>query len=264
MCVPILELTGISKRFGSVQALSEVDLEVRAGEVVALVGSNGAGKSTLAKVISGVGPADSGEICWLGNQVRISNPRDATVLGIATIYQDLSLCDNLDVVANLFLGNEVVKFGVLDEIAMERRTRELLSSLSKQPPNPRAPVLALSGGQRQLIAIARAMLGSPKLVILDEPTAALDIRQTRQVLDLIEYLRGQGLGVILISHNLVDVKAVANWVVVLRLGRNAGDFHMGKATQQDIVAAITGASRAAPPRRRSPVSGALSITEAER
>ncbi|MBV9140976.1 MAG: sugar ABC transporter ATP-binding protein [Pseudonocardiales bacterium] len=264
MTIPILTLTGISKRFGSVQVLSEVDLEVRAGEVVALVGANGAGKSTLVKVIAGVDPADSGEICWQGNHVSISRPHDATALGIATVYQDLSLCDNLDVVANLFLGNEAVRLGVLDEIAMECRAWELLSSLSVTLPSLRVPVSALSGGQRQSVAIARAMLGSPKLVILDEPTAALGIAQTAQVLTLIERLRDQGLGVILISHNLTNVKAVADWVVVLRLGHNAGDFDIGTATEQDIVAAITGASRAAPPRRPSTASGAISITEAGR
>ncbi|MGH3867509.1 MAG: ATP-binding cassette domain-containing protein [Pseudonocardiaceae bacterium] len=264
MTIPVLTLTGISKRFGPVQALSDVDLEVETGEVVALVGDNGAGKSTLVKVIAGVGPADSGEICWLGNQVRIDRPHDAAALGIATVYQDLSLCDNLDVVANLFLGNEAVRLGVLDEIGMERRARELLSSLSVTLSSPRVPVSALSGGQRQSVAIARAMLGSPKLVILDEPTAALGVAQTSQVLSLIERLREQGPGVILISHNLTDVKAVADRVVVLRLGHNAGEFVIGNATEQDIVSAITGASQAALSRRRSTGKGTISITEAGR
>jgi D-xylose transport system ATP-binding protein len=262
--IPVLALTGISKRFGPVQALSDVDLEVEAGEVVALVGDNGAGKSTLVKVIAGVGPADSGEIRWQGNHVSIDRPHDAAALGIATVYQNLSLCDNLDVVANLFLGNEAVRLGMLDEIGMERRARELLSSLSVTLPSPRVPVSALSGGQRQSVAIARAMLGSPELVILDEPTAALGIPQTAQVLTLIEQLRDQGPGVILISHNLTDVKAVADRLVVLRLGHNAGEFVIGKATEQDIVSAITGASRAAPSRRRSTSKGTNSITEAGR
>lgn len=261
MTIPILALTGISKRFGPVQALSHVDLQVCAGEVVALVGDNGAGKSTLVKVIAGVGPADSGEIRWLGNRVSIARPHDATALGIATVYQDLSLCDNLDVVANLFLGHEAVRFGVLDEIGMERRTRELLATLKVTLPSPRAPVSALSGGQRQSVAVARAMLGSPKLVILDEPTAALDVKQTTQVLDLIERLRDQGPGVILISHNLTDVKAVADRVVVLRLGHNAGEFATGSATEQDIVAAITGASRPARPRNVPTGIPTLSIKE---
>ncbi|MGH3767900.1 MAG: ATP-binding cassette domain-containing protein [Pseudonocardiaceae bacterium] len=261
MTTPILALTGISKRFGPVQALSDVDLQVCSGEVVALVGDNGAGKSTLVKVIAGVGPADSGEIRWLGNRVSIARPHDATALGIATVYQDLSLCDNLDVVANLFLGREAVRFGMLDEIGMERRTRELLATLKVALPSPRVPVSALSGGQRQSVAVARAMLGSPKLVILDEPTAALDVKQTTLVLDLIERLRDHGPGVILISHNLTDVKAVADRVVVLRLGHNAGEFAAGGATEQDIVAAITGASRAAPSRSRSTGMATLSIKE---
>jgi D-xylose transport system ATP-binding protein len=262
--IPVLRLIGISKRFGPVQVLSDVDLEVQAGEVVALVGDNGAGKSTLVKVIAGVGPADSGEICWLGNHVSIGTPHDAAALGVATVYQDLSLCDNLDVVANVFLGNEAVRLGVLDENGMERRARELLSSLSVTLPSPRVPVSALSGGQRQSVAIARAMLGSPKLVILDEPTAALGVAQTAQVLNLIERLRDQGPGVILISHNLTDVKAVADRVVVLRLGHNAGDFVIDNATEQDIVSAITGAAMAAPSRSQSTGSGAISITEAGR
>lgn len=264
MTIPILALTGISKRFGPVQALSDVDLEVEAGEVVALVGDNGAGKSTLVKVIAGVGPADSGEIRWLGNHVSIGKPHDAAALGIATVYQDLSLCDNLDVVANLFLGHEAVRFAVLDEIGMERRAQELLSSLSVTLPSPRVPVSVLSGGQRQSVAIARAMLSSPKLVVLDEPTAALGVAQTAQVLNLIDRLRDQGPGVILISHNLTDVKAVADRVVVLRLGHNAGEFAIGSATEQDIVSAITGASVAAVSRGRSMGEGTISITEARR
>lgn len=261
MTIPILALTGISKRFGPVQALNHVDLQVCSGEVVALVGDNGAGKSTLVKVIAGVGPADSGEIRWRGNRVSIARPHDATALGIATVYQDLSLCDNLDVVANLFLGHEMVRFGVLDEIGMERRTRELLATLKVTLPSPRVPVSVLSGGQRQSVAVARAMLGSPKLVILDEPTAALDVKQTTQVLDLIERLRDQGLGVILISHNLPNVKAVADRVVVLRLGHNAGEFATGSTTEQDIVAAITGASRPAPTRSVFTGMSTLSIKE---
>lgn len=261
MTSPILALTGISKRFGPVQALSAVDLQVCAGEVVALVGDNGAGKSTLVKVIAGVGPADSGEIRWLGQRVSIARPHDATALGIATVYQDLSLCDNLDVVANLFLGNEAIRFGLLDEIGMERRTRELLATLKVALPSPRVPVSALSGGQRQSVAVARAMLGSPKLVILDEPTAALDVKQTTLVLNLIERLRDQDLGVILISHNLTNVRAVADRVVVLRLGHNAGEFATSRATEQDIVAAITGASTPAPSRGLATGMATFSIKE---
>lgn len=261
---PILALSGISKRFGAVQALTDAGMEVHPGEVVALVGDNGAGKSTLVKVIAGVNPADSGEIRWEGRPVAIGKPHDATVLGIATVYQDLSLCDNLDVVGNLFLGNESVRFGTLDEITMERRASELLFSLSVRIPSVRVPVAALSGGQRQSVAIARSLLGEPKVVMLDEPTAALGVAQTAQVLDLIERLRDRGLGVILISHNLADVKAVADRVVVLRLGRNAGEFRVGEATQEEIVQAITGASENAVTRRTARVGGAEATTEVER
>ncbi len=241
---PILALTGISKRYGSVQALSAASLEVKAGEVVALVGDNGAGKSTLIKVIAGVVPPDSGDIYWQGERVPIRNPHDATALGIATVYQDLALCDNLDVVANLFLGNEAARLGVLDEIAMERRAQELLSELDVELPNLRVPVSALSGGQRQSVAIARAMLGSPKLVILDEPTAALGVGQTWQVLKMIKkQSHKKGIGVILISHNLADVRLVSDRIMVLLLGHNKAEFITDEVTDQDIVWAITGASK---------------------
>lgn len=239
---PILQLRGISKRFGAVQALTDAAMEVYPGAVVALVGDNGAGKSTLIKVIAGVGPADTGEIQWRGQTVHIGKPADATALGIATVYQDLALCDNLDVVANLFLGREQTRTALLDEIGMEKKSSELLSSLSVRLPSVRSHVSGLSGGQRQSVAIARSLLGEPQVVILDEPTAALGVAQTAEVLDLIERLKKRGLGVILISHNLADVAAVADRVVVLRLGRNAGEFRAGQATQEEIVQAITGAS----------------------
>lgn len=239
---PVLSLFGVWKRFGAVQALADASLEVYSGEVLALVGDNGAGKSTMIKVIAGVNPADSGQIVWEGRPVTIARPYDATALGIATVYQDLALADNIDVVGNLFLGQEVVRRGVLDEIRMEQQARTLLATLAVQIPNVRVPVAALSGGQRQSVAIARSLLGEPKVVMLDEPTAALGVAQTAQVLDLIERLRDRGLGVILISHNLADVKAVADRVMVLRLGRNAGEFDMATATQEQIVRAITGAS----------------------
>src|SRR5690349_24600413 len=239
---PVLRLTGISKAFGAVQALSNVDFEVWPGEVVGLVGDNGAGKSTMIKVIAGVNPADSGQVRFEGRRVSIGKPSDATGLGIATVYQDLALCDNLDVVANLFLGQEVTRASVLDEIDMERRAYELLDSLSVRIPSVRTPVAALSGGQRQSVAIARSLLGDPKVILLDEPTAALGVAQTAQVLDLIERLRERGHGVVLISHNLADVKAVADRVTVLRLGSNAGTFPMADTTQEQIVEAITGAS----------------------
>ncbi|QVQ54578.1 sugar ABC transporter ATP-binding protein [Spiractinospora alimapuensis] len=238
---PILELTGVSKRFGAVQALSDVALRIDAGEVVALVGDNGAGKSTLVKAIAGVSPADTGTVLWKGRPVRITKPGDAQNLGIATIYQDLALCDNLDIVANLFLGTEHTTAGLLDELEMERRAAELLDSLSVRIPSLRVPVASLSGGQRQIIAIARSLLGEPEVVLLDEPTAALGVAQTAQVLDLIERMRDRGLGIILISHNMADVRAVADRAVVLRLGRNGGDFALDDTNYEEIVAAITGA-----------------------
>jgi D-xylose transport system ATP-binding protein len=244
---PVLALKGVSKSFGPVQALSEVDFEVHDGEVVALVGDNGAGKSTLVKCIAGIHPADEGTILFEGNEVQITHPTDATDLGIATVYQDLALCDNLDVVENLYLGREEVGEGPatvtrqMDEVAMEKRTGELLSRLAVTIVNLRSEVGTLSGGQRQQVAIARSLLGNPKVVILDEPTAALGVRQTAQVLDLIKRLREEGHGVVVISHNLADVFEVANRVFVLRLGREAGDFAAGESSQEEVVAAITGA-----------------------
>ncbi|HZM76959.1 MAG TPA: ATP-binding cassette domain-containing protein [Candidatus Limnocylindrales bacterium] len=246
---PVLELEGISKRFGAVQALTDAGLKVYPGEVAALVGDNGAGKSTLIKVIAGVGPADSGEIRWKGTPVHIGKPSDAANLGIATVYQDLALCDNLDVVANLYLGREPTRTFALDEIGMEKHARELLTSLSVKIPSVRVHAAGLSGGQRQSVAIARSLLGEPEVVLLDEPTAALGVVQTAEVLDLIGRLRQRGLGVILISHNLADVKAVADRVVVLRLGRNAGEYD-SRATQEQIVQAITGADDNAVARRQ--------------
>jgi D-xylose transport system ATP-binding protein len=238
----LLSLRGTNKRFGAVRALTDVDLDISAGEVVALVGDNGAGKSTLVKVMSGAGPADSGTIEFEGTQVTIGSPAAAQSLGIATVFQDLALCDNLDVVGNLFLGSETNRGLVLDEVDMERRSWTLLRELSAKIPSVRTRVAGLSGGQRQVVAIARSLLGNPKVVMLDEPTAALGVAQTAQVLNLIERLRERGLGVVLISHNLADVLAVADRIVVLRLGRNAGEFRVGEATQNDIVAAITGSS----------------------
>lgn len=248
---PVLALRGISKRFGAVQALTDVDLEIRSGEVVALVGDNGAGKSTLVKTISGVHPIDEGAIEWEGEPVRITRPNDAQELGVATVYQDLALCDNLDVVANLFLGSELRKASVLDEIGMEKRAKELLDTLSIRIPSVRIPVASLSGGQRQVVAIARALIGDPKVVILDEPTAALGVEQTAQVLDLVERLRERGHGVILISHNMADVRAVADKVAVLRLGRNNGVFGMATTSHEEIISAITGATDNAVTRRQA-------------
>ncbi|WP_405014344.1 ATP-binding cassette domain-containing protein [Kitasatospora sp. NBC_01539] len=247
---PVLALRGVSKRFGAVQALTDVELEVRAGEVVALVGDNGAGKSTLVKAIAGVYVPDDGVIEWEGKSASIHRPQDAQQLGVATVYQDLALCDNLDVVANLFLGREIKRMAILDEVAMEKRSRELLSTLSIRIPSVRIPIASLSGGQRQTVAIARALVGDPKVVILDEPTAALGVEQTAQVLDLVERLRDRGLGVILISHNMADVMAVSDKVAVLRLGRNNGVFERDGTSQEEIISAITGATDNAVTRRR--------------
>jgi D-xylose transport system ATP-binding protein len=254
----VLSLRGISKRFGAVQALADVDLAVSAGEVLALVGDNGAGKSTLVKVIAGVGPADSGSIELAGRQVDIGSPHDAQARGIATVYQDLALCDNLDVVGNLFLGDEVTRHGLLDEPTMERRSWALLRELSAKIPSVRIPVASLSGGQRQTVAISRSLLGNPRLVLLDEPTAALGVAQTAQVLNLIERLRERGLAVVMVSHNMADVFAVADRVSVLRLGRNAGDFRVADTTNEEVVAAITGASDnvVSARRRRAKAKGA--------
>jgi D-xylose transport system ATP-binding protein len=237
----------VSKSFGPVQALSEVDFEVHDGEVVALVGDNGAGKSTLVKTIAGIHAADEGQILFEGREVKISGPTDATALGIATVYQDLALCDNLDVVENLFLGREEVGEGPaailrqMDETGMEKRTGELLSRLAVTIVDVRAEVGTLSGGQRQQVAIARSLLGDPKVVLLDEPTAALGIRQTAQVLALIKRLREEGHGVLVISHNLADVFEVADRIFVLRLGRKAADLAVRESSQEEVVAAITGA-----------------------
>ncbi|MEU4895598.1 ATP-binding cassette domain-containing protein [Streptomyces sp. NPDC044780] len=247
---PLLALRGVSKRFGAVQALADVELEIHAGEVIALVGDNGAGKSTLIKVIAGVEPADAGTLEWQGRPVHLGRPHDAQHLGIATVYQDLALCDNLDVVGNVFLGREIRRVGVLNEVEMERRTRGLLATLAIRVPDVRRPVASLSGGQRQTVAISRALLGEPRLVLLDEPTASLGIEQTAHVLDLVERLRDRGLGVLLISHNMGDVKAVADWVAVLRLGRNNGFFDVTTTSQEQIVSSITGASDNAVTRRK--------------
>jgi D-xylose transport system ATP-binding protein len=237
----ILSLRGVTKTFGAVAALTDVDLDVAAGEVVAIVGDNGAGKSTLVKILSGVHAADAGAISFEGEEVTIRSPADAQHLGIATVYQDLALCENLNVVENLFLG-QWLRRNRLDEVAMEVRSWELLRELSAKIPTVRIPVASLSGGQRQTVAIARSLLGDPKIVMLDEPTAALGVAQTVEVLNLIERLRERGHGVIMVSHNMADVKAVADIVAVLRLGRNNGVYRASDVSQEEIVAAITGAS----------------------
>ena len=250
---PVLRLRGISKNFGAVSALTDIDLDVHAGEVVALVGDNGAGKSTLIKVLAGVHQPTSGTIEFRGQNVTLDSPGKALDLGIATVFQDLALCENLDVVANLFLGHEMSPWR-LDEVAMEVRAWTLLRELAARIPSVREPVASLSGGQRQTVAIARSLLLDPKLIMLDEPTAALGVAQTAEVLNLIERVRDRGLGVIIISHNMEDVRAVADRVVVLRLGRNNGVFSP-EASNQELVAAITGATENAVSRRLERKSG---------
>jgi D-xylose transport system ATP-binding protein len=224
-----------------VQALTDVDFEVRAGEVMALVGDNGAGKSTLIKSVAGIHPIDSGEIFFEGREVHISGPKDAAKLGIEIVYQDLALADNLDVVQNMYLGREAHDFlQRLNEPVMEQKTLETMRSLAVTTiRSVRQRVASLSGGQRQSVAVARAVMWNSKVVILDEPTAALGVAQTRQVLDLIKRLSEQGLAVVLISHNLVDVFEVADRITVLRLGRNVGVYERAKTTQEEIVEAIT-------------------------
>ncbi len=244
----LLSLRGVSKTFGAVQALADVVLDVCAGEVVALLGDNGAGKSTLVKILAGVHPADSGSITFKGRQVTISSPIEARNLGIATVYQDLALCDNLDVVANLFLGHEKRRLTLREE-AMEKEASTLLRQLSAKLPSLRTPVAGLSGGQRQTVAIARSLVGAPSIVMLDEPTAALGVAQTAEVLNLIERLRDRGHGVLLITHNMSDVQEVADRAVVLRLGRNNGVFRIKDVSYEEIVAAITGATDSAVTRR---------------
>ena len=238
---PTLELRGIRKNFGSVEALREADFEVRQGEVMALVGDNGAGKSTLIKCVAGIYSIDGGEIFFDGNPVTIHGPKDAAKLGIEVVYQDLALCDNLDVVQNMYLGREIRDpIFRLREAPMEQRTTETLKSLSVTTiTSVRQPVATLSGGQRQSVAVARAVMWNNRVVFLDEPTAALGVAQTRQVLDLVTRLAEQGLAVVLVSHNLQDVFEVADRITVLRLGRNVGVYEKTKTTEHEIVQAIT-------------------------
>ena len=238
---PTLELRGITKSFGSVDALTEVDFEVRRGEVMALVGDNGAGKSTLIKCVAGIHSPDGGEILFDGERVDISGPKDAARLGIECVYQDLALCDNLDVVQNMYLGREEHDgFQRLKEPVMEQRTAATLESLAVTTIRSiRQPVATLSGGQRQSVAVAKAVQWNSRVVLLDEPTAALGVAQTEQVLALVKRLAEQGLAVVLISHNLHDIFAAANRITVLRLGRNVGVFEREHTTQQEVVHAIT-------------------------
>ena len=238
---PTLELRGVNKSFGSVEALRGVDFEVRDGEVMALVGDNGAGKSTLIKCVAGIYSIDDGEILFEGERVSIHGPKDAAKLGIEVVYQDLALCDNLDVVQNMFLGREVHDpIFRLREAPMEQRTDETLKSLSVTTiRSVRQLVASLSGGQRQSVAVARAVLWNNRVVFLDEPTAALGVAQTRQVLDLVKRLAEQGLAVVLVSHNLTDVFEVATRITVLRLGRSVGVYERDRTNEEEIVQAIT-------------------------
>ncbi len=238
---PMLECRGVSKAFGAVQAIYRVDFEVRAGEVMALVGDNGAGKSTLIKGIVGIYPFDEGVVSFEQKPVTIHNPRQAAELGIEVVYQDLALADNLDVVANMYLGREETNKGVLDEVAMEHRAQETLESLKVMTlRSVRQTVAGLSGGQRQAVAVAKAVMwGDSKMVILDEPTAALGVAQTRQVLDLVRRLAEQGFAVVIISHNLHDIFEVSDRITVLRLGQQVAVFERAETTQQEVVHAIT-------------------------
>ncbi len=239
--VPVLELRGVSKSFGAVQALYQVDFHVAPGEVMALVGDNGAGKSTLIKCIAGIYPFDEGEVVFDGEKVNIHGPKDAARLGIEVVYQDLALADNLDVVQNMYLGREMVD-GVrrLNETDMEAKAQETLTGLSVTTlQSVRQTVAGLSGGQRQSVAVAKAVMWNSRVVILDEPTAALGVAQTRQVLDLVKRLGEQGLAVILISHNLHDIFEVADSITVLRLGQNVAEFKRTATNQQEVVEAIT-------------------------
>jgi D-xylose transport system ATP-binding protein len=244
---PILQLHAISKRFGAIQALSEVDFEVYPGEVVGLVGDNGAGKSTLVKVISGVYIPDSGQYIFEGKEVTVSSPKEATKLGVETVYQDLALCDNLDVVANLYLGREHIQPGLsqlfrsIDEVTMEKTAIRLLADLHVKLPSVRNQVAGLSGGQRQSVAVTRSVMWESKVVLLDEPTAALGVEQTQQVKELIKRLRERNLGVVVISHNLADIFDVTDRIIVLRLGHRVATLNTHSTRQENVVAAITGA-----------------------
>jgi len=260
---PLLTMRQITKRFGAVEALVGVDLDVHAHEVVALVGDNGAGKSTLAKVVSGVVQPDAGFIELGGEQVTIPSAGAAHAMGIATVFQDLALCENLSVTANIFLGRElrVRPGGPLDEDRMILTARSILHDLTAGIPSVAVPVRELSAGQRQAVAIARTLTSRPRIVVLDEPTAALSVVQTAEVLMLIERLREMGLGVILISHNMTDVRAVSDRVEVLRHGRNNGSFDAASATPESILGAITGVSVRRPNRStRSPLGDPYQMT----
>ncbi len=237
---PLLKVRGLDKHFGPVQALYDVDLDLPSGSVTALCGDNGAGKSVLTRCISGIHPPDRGQVFWEGRPVHIRSPRDASHLGIETVFQDLALADNLDIVQNMFLGRERLRHGLLDEDSMEREAAKTLAGLRVTTVRSiRQPVASLSGGQRQSVAVAKAVMWNSKLVILDEPTAALGVVQTRQVLDLVRRLRDHGLAVMLISHNLNDVFEVADRVAVLQLGRMVAQDRASAFDRQSLVDYMT-------------------------
>jgi ABC-type sugar transport system ATPase subunit len=232
----LLSLRGIAKHFGPVVALDDVNLDVPAGKVTALLGDNGAGKSTLIKIIAGIHEADGGTVYWDGQPVHVRTPHDATALGIATVYQDLALCDNLDIVANMFLGEELGRFGILNESPMERKAKETLAGLSVTSVRSiRQPVGSLSGGQRQSVAVARAVMADARLVIMDEPTAALGVTQTEVVIDLIRRLAASGVAVLVISHNLNDVYAVADRIAIVYLGRLVAQGNLADIDRQTAL-----------------------------
>ncbi|MDE3075395.1 MAG: sugar ABC transporter ATP-binding protein [Chloroflexota bacterium] len=258
----LLEVRGVAKAYGAVTALRNASLSVEEGEVVALVGDNGAGKSTLIKILSGVVTADAGEIRFDGRNVVLRRPGDATALGIQTVYQDLALCEHLDTIENIFLGREIQRpprFGLrLARPQMEKIARAILASLGISIPRLDRPVSTLSGGQRQCVAVCRAVLGDPKLVILDEPTAALGVAQKRDVLELIRRLRDHGRGVVMISHNLVEVLKVADRIVVMRLGETVANRELSQWSERALVAAITGASSSTAREESAVVEGGAS------
>lgn len=244
---PLLQVRGITKTFGAVHALTQVDLDVNAHEVVAIVGDNAAGKSTLARVIAGVYQPDAGTMRLRGRRIAPQSTAEARSAGIATVFQDLALAENLDVTANIFLGQEVPSHGLLDEAKMEGLAREYLRKLNSRIPSPRTRLSHLSAGQRQCVAIARTLVGDPQVIVLDEPTSSLSVTQTAEVLNHVSRLRSLGLGVIIISHSLADIRAVADRIEVLRHGRNNGSFDATGAAYEDIIAAVTGAPTSSVP-----------------
>jgi ABC-type sugar transport system ATPase subunit len=260
---PLLQLRGIGKSFGPVQALTDIDFDIPAGQVTALVGDNGAGKSTLIKTVAGIWEPNGGQIIWQGKPVHFHSPREATNAGIATVYQDLALCDNLDIVQNMMLGHEMVKSGLLDEIDMEKEARKTLADLRVTTVrNIRQPVGSLSGGQRQSVAVAKAVMLDAKLVIMDEPTAALGVKQTALILELIERLAGRGIAVLVISHNLTDVFQVADRIAVLFLGRLVTQGPKSDFTTDSAVHWITTGTGPVASSGRAPEAAGPQTTEA--